>query len=98
MQLVQMCIHLGAKMGVAGRVGGVEGGCINVQWPQAAAEETPQQKVSKPRALVEWEGTAPNGEDLAIKHRMDHFPMLLLTQSGKYLLSQRIDVCGATAY
>ena len=68
-----------------------------MQWPQVAAEETLEQKGGKSRAIVEWEGTAPNGEELAIKHRMDRYPMLLLTQRGKYVLSQRIDVCGAIA-
>jgi hypothetical protein len=71
--------------------------CSGLPWPQAA-EAAGVAKVSKKRDPPKWEGVhKASGKRLALTCRQDRELLMVLTEEGKYVMCQRIDVCGATA-
>ena len=59
---------------------------FNLQWPQAKLP------------AIMWETThKATGQRLHISTRKDRHQLMVLYEGGRYIMSQRIDVCGAMA-
>ena len=62
----------------------------NPQWPQAKPDEDENNCL--------WQSThKATGKRLHLSTRKDRHMLMVLYEDGKYLTSQRIDVCGAMA-
>jgi hypothetical protein len=71
--------------------------CSGLPWPQAD-EAAGVGRVSKKRDPPKWEGVRKSsGKRLALTLRQDREQLMVLTEDGKYVMCQRIDVCGAMA-
>ena len=63
---------------------------LNLQWPQAKPDEDEKNCL--------WQSThKATGKRLHLSTRKDRHMLMVLYEGGKYLTSQRIDVCGAMA-